>query len=127
MIKPILTLHSEAVDVTAYDVRFPMLGPTGVQSYRYAFAYSSAMGRWVLSIYDALEDLIIAGAPVLLLVNLLAYAKPGKEPRGFLIAMWGSNADDAEEAGLKDLGSRIVLYYFERIEDLDDLPPVSYS
>lgn len=122
-VRAVPTLHGDNVTSYQYDVLFDMLGPSGEEEYRLAFAYNQRMDRWVLSIFDSRDQPVVVGAPVLLMVDLLKYAAPGLRPRGTLLCWWKTNAESAREPGEKDLGAWCEIVYFERVEDLDEVEP----
>lgn len=125
MIRVVPTRSGESVTTHAYDVLFEMVGPEGPQVYRLAFHYNVRMGRWILSIFDAAGRQVVSGAPVVQLVDLLAYAAPGLRPRGSLICVWKTEALSAPEPGERDLGAWSEIIYLERIQDLEDLGPIT--
>lgn len=102
----------------AYSVSLDMLGPQGSETYRLSFAYSRRQDRWILHVDNAAEERVISGAVVLHGANLLTYARPELQPRGFLAVAWQSSTSAAPEPGEFTLGENSQLVYFERPEDL---------
>ncbi len=123
MIRIVPTKFGDAVTSHAYSLPFDMIGPMGEETYRFYFRYSRRAKRWVLNIENSLGDLAVVGATVVQGVNLLDYAKPGLQPRGFLVCVWQTGGESAPEPEEKDLGLNSQIIYFERAEDLESLPP----
>lgn len=123
MIRIVPTRYGERVTTHAYSVAFDMLGPKGTETYLLQFAYSRRQARWVLHVDNAAGERVISGAVVLHGVNLLTYARPELQPRGFLVVVWQTPTDSAPEPEEFTLGKNSQLVYFEREEDLDNTPP----
>lgn len=118
MIRIVPTRFDERVTTHSYSLGFDMLGPQGSETYLLTFSYSRRQARWVLHVDNAAGERVISGAVVLHGVNLLSYARPELQPRGFLVVLWQSSTESAPEPEERTLGKNSQLVYFERVEDL---------
>lgn len=120
MIRVVPTLSGDGVISHEFSVVFEI---DGVQ-YSFRFVYSKRMRRWIMSITHPNGTPVVVGAPVLSLVDLFSYSRPGMRPRGFLRCVWRAPTLGEPEPEEIDLGRTHSIVYFERVEDLDPDVPV---
>lgn len=83
----------------------------GAREYILEFQWNQRNGRWYLSMYDQDESPIFHGKPLALGCDLLFGLTDERLPAGQLFVR--DTSGQGLEAGLTDLGDRVVLYFMD--------------
>jgi hypothetical protein len=95
-------------DLPHYEVSVELEGTT----YVFEFRWNARASGWFMTIKTQAEEVLVTGRRVVLNSPLLRqYKNRLGLPPGNLLAVDTTGAN--QEAGLKDLGSRVLLLYFE--------------
>lgn len=94
-------------DLAIYREQVDLEGVT----YTLDFQYNSREGAWYFDLLDAEGTAIRPGVKVVVGVPLLRLVQGAARPAGEMLALDQSGED--EEAGLEDLGDRVLLTYAE--------------
>ena len=79
--------------------------------YKFTMQYHQREDRYYFDLFDATSAAIVHGVKVMLNVSLLRKVADLRKPPGTLLALDTSGSD--VEAGLGELGSRVLLIYEE--------------
>ncbi len=104
----VLTLPADPVP-PAYDFEVELEGAL----YRFDLHWNARDGAWFLALYDATENLLVAGRKVVLGANLLGRSADPALPPGALLIVDTSGAN--EDPRRDDLGARCQLCYMESV------------
>lgn len=94
-------------DVFHYQYRIRIDGELYILSFR----YNKRMTRWILDIMDSSENMLLAGIPLVLGVDLLRQHRDNRLPQGNLFLI--NIESQYEEATRDDLGTKAILLYRE--------------
>ncbi|RYF09310.1 MAG: hypothetical protein EOO40_07125 [Deltaproteobacteria bacterium] len=81
------------------------------QAYTFEVAYNTRANRWMLSISDAADNLILAGIPLLIERDLLRPYRTLRLPPGSLVVL--DNTGQGQEPTLGSFLLNHTLYYLE--------------
>lgn len=82
-------------------------------SYGFAFAWNTRSQQWTVQLLTAEED-PVAVSPLVIDLPLFFRSRDARKPPGLLLAV--DTSGEGADPGLHDLGSRVVVIYFERSE-----------
>ena len=103
------------IPATGIDPRFALSVPLDGVDFSLAFAWNTRDERWYMDVYDADENPLAVGVPLVVDVPLLQkYATDGM-PAGWLIA-YDATGRGNEIADQEDLGVRVQLMYLSQAE-----------
>jgi len=94
-------------DLNDYEIELELDG----SSYLFRFEWNYRSEYWFLTISDSDQNIVISSQKIVIMTPLLRHVPISTKPPGELIAI--DTGGNNEEAGLEDLGERVLLMYGE--------------